>query len=62
MKVFLVVWLIVGGQDIGGPPVEVPSMKECEGRAARIRALDIPENATVLRVGCVTEKRRGDPV
>lgn len=36
MKVLLVLWLIVGGQDIGGPPVEVPSMQECEARSLTI--------------------------
>ncbi len=61
MKVFLVLWLIVGGQDIGGPPVEVPSMQECETRAARIRDIGIPDGAELVRIGCVTETRAGGP-
>ncbi len=61
MKVFLVLWLIVGGQDIGGQPVEVPSMQECEARATRMREIGIPDGAELVRVWCVTETRSGDP-
>lgn len=61
MKVFIVLWLIVQGQDVGGPPVEVPTMAECEARVAEIRALPVPEGAELVRVGCVTEKRPGNP-
>lgn len=61
MKVFIVLWLIVNGQDMGGPAVEVGSMQECEARVAEIRALPVPDGAELVRVGCVTEKRAEDP-
>lgn len=61
MKIFLVLWLIVGGQDIGGPPVEVPSLQECEARAERMRAIGVPDGAQLVRVGCVTEQMRDEP-
>ena len=61
MKVFIVLWLIVNGQDMGGPPVEVPTMQECEARVAEIRKMQVPEGADLVRVGCVTEKKAGEP-
>ncbi len=59
MKVFLVLWLIIGGHDVGGPPVEVASMQECEARATKMRAIGIPDGAELMRVGCVTEIKAG---
>lgn len=61
MKVFIVLWLIVNGQDMGGPPVEVATMQECEARVAEIRAMPVPDGAELVRVGCVTEKRADEP-
>ena len=61
MKVFIVLWLIVNGQDVGGPAVEVPSMQECEARVAEIRAMPVPDGAELIRVGCVTEKKADEP-
>ena len=61
MKVFIVLWLIVNGHDMGGPPVEVPTMQECEARVAEIRKMQVPEGADLIRVGCVTEKHAGEP-
>lgn len=61
MKVFIVLWLIVQGQDVGGPPVEVASMAECEARVAEIRKMPVPDGADLIRVGCVTEKKADEP-
>lgn len=61
MKVFLVLWLVVGGQDIGGPPVEMPSMQECEARAEKMRVIGVPEGAEIVRIGCVTEMHPDRP-
>lgn len=60
-KIFLVLWIMVGGRDVGGPPVEYPSAGECELQADKIRAMPVPAGADLVRVGCVTEKRAGDP-
>lgn len=56
MKVFLIMWLIVSGEDIGGGPIEMSDLQACEQRAAEIIAMPFPQGATVIRVGCVTEK------
>ena len=61
MKVFLVLWMVVGGQDIGGPPVEVASMQECEARAAKMREIGVPDGAELMRIGCVTEMHQDRP-
>lgn len=55
MKVFLLLWLIVGGVDHGPPPIEVETMAECRDVAAEYVARGAPSGVDVMRVGCVEE-------
>ena len=55
MKVFLLLWLIVGGEDIGPPPIEVETMAECRAIAAEYVAKGTPKGVDIMRVGCVEE-------
>ncbi len=55
MKVFLLLWLIVGGIDHGPPPIEVETMAECRAVAAEYVAKGPPNGVDIMRVGCVEE-------
>ena len=55
MKVFLLLWLIVGGIDHGPPPIEVETMAECRAVAAEYVAKGPPAGVDIMRVGCVEE-------
>lgn len=55
MKVFLLLWLIVGGVDRGPPPIEVKTMAECRAAAAEYGAKGTPNGVDIMRVGCVEE-------
>lgn len=55
MKVFLLLWLIVGGVDMGPPPIEVETLAECMAVAAEYVAKGPPSGVDIMRVGCVEE-------
>jgi hypothetical protein len=55
MKVFLLLWLIVGGIDHGPPLIEVETMAECRSVAAEYVAKWPPAGVDIMRVGCVEE-------
>ena len=55
MKVFLLLWLIVGGVDHGPPPIEAETMAEFRAVAAEYVAKGPPSGVDIMRVGCVEE-------
>lgn len=61
MRILLMLWLVVGGVDHGGPPIEMPSMEACKAKEAEILAIAVPEGADFVSVGCVIERKPGKP-
>lgn len=61
MKTFLVIWLIIGGVDHGGPPMVMPSMDECQKVADKMIAEPLPDGVDHLAVGCVRQRDAGEP-
>lgn len=55
IKVWLVLYVISGGVDVGPPPIEVESMAECQSIAASYLTRGIPRGADIIRVGCLQE-------
>ncbi len=58
MKVFLLIYLIANGVDLGPPAIEMPSMDECKINAQELMARPIPDGIDIVRVGCVEEKNK----
>jgi len=56
MKIFLMLYLIMNGQDLGGPGREMPDLTTCEREAARILAMPYPEGVQVFAAGCVHQR------
>lgn len=61
MRVLLMLWLVVGGVDYGGRPIEMPSMEACKAKEAELLAIAVPDDADFVSVGCVTERKPGRP-
>lgn len=55
MKVFFLLYLIVGGIDNGPPAIEVESMEECQRIVGAYLEKGKPDGVEIMRVGCVRE-------
>lgn len=55
MKVWLVLYIISRGVDVGPPPILTSSMDECQEVASRILERGVPVGADLMRVGCLQE-------
>lgn len=55
MKIFLLIYLIVNGVDMGPPPIEVESIDECQKIASEYLSKGPPDGVDIMRVGCVQE-------
>ena len=56
MKTFLLIFLFVGGSDRGPPPIEIPSLKECQAEAQLALKKEPPAEVERVLVGCVQER------
>jgi hypothetical protein len=57
MKIFLFLWIVIGGVDHGPPPIEMRSMEACRKVEAEWNAKAVPDGVDGIAVGCVTERK-----
>ena len=53
MRVVLLLWMIVNGQDVAGPGIPMPDLATCQAEAARYMAATHPDEATIVGAGCL---------